>query len=190
MTPLYTPRYVSKPFRKFETSADRSTLLFSDYGTYGFATFISCYEGEIGLAWLSHPTEQERKARREHADPSNRWRFKILRPGNAVYMPPGTRHLVFRPPQGNQTLGSAIHVVRYFDVVEWLQYLSLECEYVFADKVAKVDFGRVYRSLVNGARHLVGQAKGRKDFEKFGGRETVEAAWKLVHTIEKKLRQL
>ena len=61
---------------------------------------------------------------------------------------------------------------------------------MFADGVAQVDFGRVYRSLINGARHLIGQAKARKQFERFGGTEKVEVALKLVHKIEKQLRQL
>lgn len=169
--------------------AEAGALTQPHFDTFGFGTLITCYEGEIGFAWLN-ATETERMARQDGIKPSDRWRFKIMRPGNTVYMPPGTRHLVFRLLEGKQTLATAVRVLRHCDMIEWLQILNMEAQHVFADGNDQIEFGRVTRGLVIGTKHLLDQAKERKEFEKYGGRERVKVAEKLLGKIEKQLQQL
>ena len=170
--------------------ADAGALAKPHYDTFGFGTFVSCHEGEIGFSWLSRPTKAEREAHRSDAEPSDRWSSKVLRPGDAFYMPPGTRHLVFRQPLGKQTLASAVHVVRYADIVQWLTYMELESRYVFQDEDDQVEFGRVYRCLSLGTRHFLEEAKEQQAVQKFGGLTSVRNAEKLLDRIDERLRQL
>jgi hypothetical protein len=156
------------------------------YDSLGFGTFISCYEGEIGFAYQTTAPTPPRKARGK-AKASKQWFYKIMRPGDAVYMPPGMKHLVFRQPYGNQMLATAVRVLRYCDIVEWLQILSTESD---AEEEDPDYFCRVARGLVMGARHYIDQAKAQNKVEKFCGAQKVKEAEKVLAAIEKKLQKL
>jgi hypothetical protein len=80
------------------------------HDTFGFGTFSSCYEGEIGFAYQSTAPTPPRKTGQK-AQASKRWFNKIMRPGDAVYMGPRTKHLVFRQSCGNQTLATAVRIL-------------------------------------------------------------------------------
>ena len=167
--------------------AEAGALTPPHFDGLGFGTLIDCHEGEIGFAWLI-ANEEERVARQGEIEPSNRWRFKVLRQGNSVYMPPGTRHLVFRLPEGKQTLASSVRVVRYCDIVEWLQVLHMEAQHAFDDRNDGVEFVRITRGLVMGARHWIGQAKAHKRLEKFGSPGQIKNAEKLLGKLKKQLQ--
>ena len=154
------------------------------HDSLGFGTLISCYEGEIGFAYQT-TTPTPRKAQGK-AKASKQWYYKIMRAGDAVYMPPGMKHLVFRQPYGTQTLATAVRVLRYCDVVEWLQILSAEADEEGEDPEY---FRRVVRGLVMRARHYIDQAKAQDKRDKFGGAQNVKEAEKLLGVIEKKLQK-
>lgn len=163
------------------------TIMMAEAGAYthehcdtpGFGTFISCYEGEIGFAY-----------QQKSAKSSKKWLYVILRPSDAVYMGPATKHLVFRQPNGSQALATAIRVLRYCDVVAWLKALSAEFDTGDDSKELQLFFSRVVRALVIGARHFVEQAKAHNAFEKFGGPQNVKEAEKLLRKIEKQRQTL
>ena len=163
------------------------TIMMAEAGAYthehcdtpGFGTLISCYEGEIGFAY-----------QQKSAKSSSKWLYKILRPGDAVYMGPATRHLVFRQPEGSQTLATAVRILRSCDVVEWLKALSAEFDTGDDSRESQLFFSRVVRALVIGARHFVEQAKAHSKFEKFGGPQNLKEAEKLLRKIEKQRQTL
>ena len=105
-------------------------------------------------------------------------------------MGPATPHLVFRQPEGKQTLATAVRILRYSDVVEWLKALSAEFDAGDDTEEAQLYFSRVVRALVIGARHFVDQAKARNALEKFGGPKVVKQAEKLLAKIEKQRNEL
>ena len=101
--------------------ADAGALTFCHWDKFALGTWISCHEGEIGLGWLSHPSKAEHIAwQDDNKTLVGNWLFKVLRPGDAVYMPPGTVHMAFRRPLGQQTLGFAGHVLRRLEICPWL----------------------------------------------------------------------
>ena len=170
------------------------TIMMAEAGAYtgphhdtpGFGTFISCYEGEIGFACQTTAPNQRSKACCK-TQSSDKWFYRVLRPGDAVYMGPGTKHLVFRQPYGKQTLATAVRVLRYCDVVRWLQTLNDEFDSEDDDPVY---FSRVVRALVMGIRHYIDQAQAQNALEKFGGSRNVNEAERLLCVIDRKLHKL
>lgn len=158
------------------------------YDALGFGTFIACYEGEIGFAYQTTPPTLTPQARRKGSQ-SQKWLFKVMRPGDSVYMPPGTFHMVFRQPFGHQTLATAIRVLRYCDVADFLKLVSAEFDNAAGSEDPKW-FSRVVRALVKGIRHYINKARAHNGLEKFGGAENVRAAEKLLLVIDKKLKKL
>jgi len=55
--------------------------------SHGFSTCITSQEGQIGIGWMSHPTEEEREA--WMAEPlcytGGRWRYVVLKPDQSVF---------------------------------------------------------------------------------------------------------
>lgn len=86
----------------------------------------------------------------EQAVRGGRWVFRVLRPGESVYIGPGTVHCVFRLPEGRQTAGLAGHVVRKRDFGLWVDVLGKE---------AKVAVGR-RRGIGKGDENGDGEGKG------------------------------
>lgn len=165
--------------------AEAGALTQPHFDTFGFGTFICCAEGEIGFAWTSEAT-----ARKKGVSARDRLLFKVLRPGDAVYMDPGRYHLVFRLPGGKQTMGSSPRVLRYGDVERWLDIISLELQNAIDNEPLDDSHILVWRGLVMGTRYLITQARKGETFEKFGGEKTVRGAEKLLDKIEKQLQKL
>lgn len=64
---------------------------------HGFSTWITVQEGELGFGWMTHPTPEERWAFiADNLGAAGCWRYVVLRPGDTVFIPPGTAHFVFR----------------------------------------------------------------------------------------------
>ncbi|KAK3070634.1 hypothetical protein LTR53_010118 [Teratosphaeriaceae sp. CCFEE 6253] len=125
---------------------------------YGLATCISCLEGAIGYGYLPRPSDADAQAcLAGSVQPGERWRFRMLRPGDAVYSSPGTPHLVFRLPRGGgQTLGVSVQVVRRVDVGLWVRMLELEARSVAHDEKYVKATGEVMRGLGRGLRWFLG----------------------------------
>jgi hypothetical protein len=78
----------------------------------GFATWITVQEGQIGIGWLSHPTDQELEewmADLDHFD-GGQWRYRVLNAGQSVLFPSGLVHYVFRRDD-DQTFAVGRHVL-------------------------------------------------------------------------------
>jgi hypothetical protein len=160
--------------------ADAGALTLPHWDQWALGTWISAYEGEMGLAWLSHPRAGVRDAwQRDTARTAGTWLYRVLCPGDSVYLPPGTVHLVFRKPRGCQTMGMAGNMLRRTDLVVWLETLWKETEVrVEQDEVgSRRAAALMVRPLVKAAEALlhdyVGTAKTR---DRLGGSEKVERA--------------
>ncbi|KAK5135634.1 hypothetical protein LTR08_004935 [Meristemomyces frigidus] len=119
--------------------ADPGAFTLPHYETLGYASWLRCEEGEIGFAWLSHPSDEELDAWRadrnggQHAT-NARWRFKVLRWGDSVYFGPGTVHFIFRHRKGSATLATAGRLLRRSDLAVWLKVLRRYVEDTDVDR--------------------------------------------------------
>nr|POE93380.1 hypothetical protein CFP56_19392 [Quercus suber] len=167
------------------------TLPHADRWSYG--TWIHCLEGEIGLAWQSYPTDEEREAAcSDETRAVGKWLLKVLRKGDALYMSPGTPHLVFRRADKGQTLALAGHLLRRCDMLRWLNLLVEEVNGYLVNKDDHVPRGDTVRGLIDGASHVMELAMQGNDDSRalYGGQEEMDRATKLIKVLEEKARQL
>ena len=69
--------------------AEAGALSPPHYDPFGYGTWIACQEGEMGFAWLSHPTDKDIDAWRKDEDgycEKGRWLYKVLRQGDSTYL--------------------------------------------------------------------------------------------------------
>ncbi|KJX95533.1 hypothetical protein TI39_contig4106g00005 [Zymoseptoria brevis] len=173
----------------------QSTLMISDPGAvtlshfdrFSLGTWISCYEGEIGICWLNHPSEKEQMAciNTESRIPTNTL-FKVLRAGDAVYMPPGTVHIVWRLPQGGQTMGMAGHILRRGHLDGWLEMLRKELANIIK-RGGVSGYDTIVRPLVRGVKQLVESLKDKRDVERLGGADKLASALKTIAALEEQV---
>ncbi|KAM3423148.1 hypothetical protein BST61_g601 [Cercospora zeina] len=181
------------------------TLMISDPGSitgphwdrWCFGTHLSCYEGEWGLSWLSHPTLEQRMIWTDPGKSDNKpegsWLYKVFREGDAVYMPPGTVHVVFRLPEGKQTLGAAGHVLRRStDWKNWLKMLIHDkaTTLVREGEEAGKDFLAIFGPLVKTLAFLLDQVETEDEIERYGGKKRVKSARKLLKTLERQVAEV
>lgn len=184
------------------TLATPGALTLPHYDTFGYATWISCQQGRIGLAWLSNPSENDLEAWRRNDDgyhSNGKWLFNVLRSCDTVYLPPGTVHFVFRLPEGNPTMAASGHLLRRLDTVRWLQVLMMQVQdaHEVLDKTSLTD---IAPQLIEAARLLLPDFEGMDDSEsedelgrpaaRYGGSDKVEESAKLIHDIEEELSKL
>ncbi|KXT18017.1 hypothetical protein AC579_9607 [Pseudocercospora musae] len=168
--------------------ADAGAITLSHWDKILFGTWISCYEGEIGFAWLSHPDQKVIESFLKNSSKvEGTWLYKVIRPGESLYMPPGTIHTVFRRPQGTQTLGMAGHILRRStDQESWLNFLHQELQ---KDLRLKRDFANDYEMyvvppLMERLGHLIEVAKKDGTVDRFGGQDKVDRAEKLMEEVD------
>ncbi|RMX99069.1 hypothetical protein D0868_09739 [Hortaea werneckii] len=145
----------------------QGTLLLSEAGAvtaphfdkWGFGTWISSGEDYI----------------------EGRWVFKVLRPGDSLYMSPGTPHLVFRLPQGQQTAALAGHLVRRCDVARWVELLTLDV--TEGQQRNDGSSGDLVRALTTGIEHVLDIAMKDGKEEIYGGRKVLRKAQKAVQKL-------
>ncbi|KAK5170187.1 uncharacterized protein LTR77_004773 [Saxophila tyrrhenica] len=169
--------------------SEAGTVTAPHWDQYGLSTWISCLEGEIGLAWLVRPKNPEEHMRwlSDPGRPTARWAFKVLRPGDALYMPSGTVHFVFRRPSGGQTLGYSEHLVRRRHLVGWLRVVGLT---LGREDVDLEGYGLVLPPLMRQVRVLVKAVKAQGLEEMYGGKERLGEALKLVGQVEKAIKSV
>ncbi|KXS95341.1 hypothetical protein AC578_5288 [Pseudocercospora eumusae] len=167
--------------------ADAGAITLSHWDKTSFGTWISCYEGEIGFAWLSHP---DQKVIDSFLKKSNTvvgtWLYKVIRPGESLYMPPGTIHTVFRRPQGTQTLGMAGYILRRSNLESWLSFLHRELQ---KDLKPKRNFANdheihIIPPLMERLGHFIELAKKEGTLDKFGGQAKVDRVEKLMKEVD------
>lgn len=92
----------------------------------GLSTWIHCYQGNIGFAWLSRPDENELQEWRSNPDGfrGGRWCYRMLQAGDVVYLDPGLVHFVIRRPGANaQTMAIGGHILRRSAIGSWARVL-------------------------------------------------------------------
>ena len=138
------------------------------------STYITCQQGPIGFAWMSHPTEEQQ--RKWMADPhhytESEWRFIILKPGQTVFFESGTIHFVFRE-RGVSTFAIGGHVLRWSAIHRWVQVLYAQLRNPAA---TNEEMGDTAVKLVRAVEKLVKEDRARarrlcgddviKEFEK------------------------
>ncbi|KAI6871559.1 hypothetical protein KC323_g1850 [Hortaea werneckii] len=152
------------------------------FDKWGFGTWISCWEGEIGFGWLTTPEEAHLQAIVAGEDYiEGRWLFKVLRPGDSLYLSPGTPHLVFRLPRGRQTAALAGHMVRRCDVGRWVELPALDVKE--GQQQNDESSGDLVRALATGIDHMLEIAvrDGKEDI--YGGRQVLEKVQKAVQKL-------
>lgn len=96
----------------------------------GFATWIIVQEGEYGFGWLSNPTDQELDE--WMANPNQwvggQWRDRVIGPGQAIVIPPGLVHYVFRR-DGYQTAAIGGHFLSWSDIDLWSRVVVQEVKH-------------------------------------------------------------
>ncbi|KAK5735447.1 hypothetical protein LTR17_008145 [Elasticomyces elasticus] len=154
--------------------------------SWAFGTWISCTEGEIGFGWLPHASSEDRQAVfDETIEPDGRWRYKVLRANDMLYMGPQTPHLVFRLPEGRQTLALAGHIVRRVDAELWIRSLELDLAKSDASAV-----GDVVRGLAAGLQYVHDDVMTRpKAYSMYGGKQQVGRVKQAVLQLEEKTKQ-
>ncbi|KAF2159447.1 hypothetical protein M409DRAFT_30065 [Zasmidium cellare ATCC 36951] len=157
--------------------AEPGAITTSHFDTWSMGTWISCHEGQIGLIWRSHPTDDEMRNQLVNDEDAGYHLegtsiYKVLRPGDAVYMPSGTIHTVFRKPSGKQTLGLAGHIVRRSAAASWLKFLNMDAEDTADDwlEFKNDDYEFVVPPLARAVRAVLDPEQQRDQRELFGGR--------------------
>ncbi|KAK3636696.1 hypothetical protein LTR56_013997 [Elasticomyces elasticus] len=154
--------------------------------SWAFGTWISCLEGEIGFGWLPHASSEDRQAVfDETIKPDGRWRYKVLRANDTLYMGPQTPHLVFRLPEGRQTLALAGHIVRRVDAELWVHSLALDLAKSDANAV-----GDCVRGLAAGLQYVHDNVMTRpKAYTMYGGKQQVARVKQALLHVEEKTKQ-
>lgn len=169
--------------------AEPGSITYPHWDKYATSTWISCLEGEIAFGWQSKPKGKALASWLEDlGEPRGRWCFRVLRPGEVVYMPPGTVHLVFRRPGGGQTMGFAGQMLRRADTLDWLKFAKIEVAH--ADAVENAPYEFVLPPLVNGFLGLVNAAAREGDFEKFGGKQRIREMTEIIEEMGYLIEQL
>ena len=139
--------------------------------SYGYATWITVQEGEIGFGYLSHPDkatmDRWTEGTAEYVD--GNWRYVVLRPGQTVFFNTGTVHFVFRP-RGVQTMAFGGHVLLWSYAVQWLETVIWQLEHDDVTNETMLDSEK----YVVPAFELVKRRREIDDTDIMGGDERAE----------------
>lgn len=170
--------------------AEPGAITYPHFDRFALATWISCLEGEIAFAWLSHPSPRQNVGwlcDREKV--RGKWLFTVLRAGDALYMPPGLVHFVWRRPKGGPTLGCAGHLIRCNDLAQWLRNLSTEVSLYALIDDADTSQRRILPSMLAGVISLVERAKDSGREARYGDEADLREIAELVKQVSRKLRK-
>ncbi|EME81891.1 uncharacterized protein MYCFIDRAFT_89959 [Pseudocercospora fijiensis CIRAD86] len=152
--------------------AEAGALTEPHQDSHGYSTFITVNQGEVGFGFLSHPTVEEREGWRKHPQQftGGRWRYVVLKPGQTVYFPAGTVHMVFRLPSAGHTLAFGGHVLRCSNIVHWVKTLIEERDHPNITNEDLLDSSSGYLARVE---RFVTRALENGTAEKWGGKESI-----------------
>lgn len=163
------------------------------FDKYSLGTWLACYEGEIGFCWQSHPTDEQRVSwKRDTSKPDGKYLYQVLRPGDAMYMPPGQVHVVFRRPEGGPTFMLGGHVLRKSAIDQWLHVLNLETAAVIKGWKTSPQqcYSVILPPLVDWTKFLLSHAETKGARKMCGGKKRVDKANRLIRELEKKGTEL
>lgn len=149
--------------------AESGALTASHQDSHDYATFLTVNEGQIGFSWLDRPTKAELEdwAQDPYGFQGGPWCFVMMRPGETVYFPSGTVHFVFRlRGDGQQTMAIGGHLLRFSDIVQWVETIKLQLRYPNATNEDLSS--RVVSGYLHAVKRLV-QSATTEMIESFGG---------------------
>jgi len=146
--------------------------------SYGYATWITAQQGQIGFGWMSCPTGEEREAwmAEPHKYTGGRWRYFIIKPGQTVFFPPGTIHFVFRV-RNHQTLALGGHVLQWSGIQRWIQVVLWELK---NPATTNEEMNRTSPKLVRMVAKLVSAKVNDGRTEELGGVDAVKRFFESV----------
>ncbi len=149
--------------------------------SHGYPTWLTVQEGDVGFAWMSRPSRQEEAEWMSHPDShvAGEWRFVVLSPGQTVFFPPGTIHLVFRI-RGVQTYAQGGHILQWSDLLRWLEVVIAQMQNMDS---TNEDMASSAPQLVHLVERLVKNRIRAGRVEELGGREAVERFLALVKVV-------
>ncbi|KAF7189864.1 hypothetical protein HII31_08686 [Pseudocercospora fuligena] len=152
--------------------AESGALTEPHQDSHGYSTFITVNQGEVGFGFLSHPTVEEREGWRKHPQQftGGKWRYIVLKPGQTVYFPAGTVHMVFRLPSAGHTLAFGGHVLRCSNIVHWVKTLIEERDHPNITNEDLLDSSSGYLARVE---RFVTRALENGTAEKWGGKDSI-----------------
>ncbi|KAL8364652.1 hypothetical protein RB595_003775 [Gaeumannomyces hyphopodioides] len=150
--------------------------------SHGYSTWITVQEGHVGFGWMSRPSTQQEAEwmSRPHSHVAGEWRFVVLSPGQTVFFPSGTIHLVFRT-RGTQTYAQGGHVLQWTDLVRWLEVVVAQVQ---NEDSTNEDMASGARRLVHLVKGLVANRTKAGRVEELGGRDAVDRFLALVNKFD------
>jgi hypothetical protein len=161
-----------KEIEKWALLAEAGALTEPHQDSHGYSTYITVNTGRMGFGWLSHPTRDERAewVRAPQRFASGRWRYVVLKPGQTVYFPAGTVHMVFRLPAAGNTLAFGGHVLRCSNIVHWVRTLLEEHS---NPNITNEDLTDSATGYLERVERFVLQARKNGDQAKWGGEDSI-----------------
>ena len=169
-----------RQFNQVFMFAESGALTAPHTDPYGMGTWITCQEGEIGVGWLSRPSEDLLRDWRTNQDECyqrGRWLYRVLRQGDTVYFGPGTVHFVFRLANSSHTLASAGYVLRKRDIDRWLEALLWQIEDAIREGSGELGLVDIVPQLLSAAQRVLIQPS---DSTNEGGQQLKDACKKFV----------
>ncbi|KAM3417649.1 hypothetical protein BST61_g5885 [Cercospora zeina] len=166
----YEPGF--KDVEKWALLAQAGALTEPHQDSHGYSTFITLNQGCIGFGWLSHPSEEERAAWKRNPQyfRGGRWRYVVLKPGQTVFFPAGTVHMVFRLRAAGDSLAFGGHVLRCSNIVHWVKTLLEEHE---NPDIVNEDLSEAAVGYLERVEKFVNQAGKLGQLEKWGGSQSI-----------------
>ncbi|PPJ50428.1 hypothetical protein CBER1_05553 [Cercospora berteroae] len=172
----YEPGF--KDVEKWALLAQAGALTEPHQDSHGYSTFITLNQGCVGFGWLSHPSAEERAAWRRNPQRfrDGRWRYVVLKPGQTVFFPAGTVHMVFRLRAAGDSLSFGGHVLRCSNIVHWVQTLLEEHE---NPNIVNEDLSEAALGYLDRVERFVDQARKLGQEDKWGGAQSIAKFKKL-----------
>ncbi|KAK3900121.1 hypothetical protein C8A05DRAFT_17545 [Staphylotrichum tortipilum] len=150
--------------------------------SHGYSTWLTVQQGDIGFVWMSCPSRQEEAEWMScpHSSTVGEWRFVVLSPGQTVFFPPGTIHLVFRI-RGVQTYAQGGHILQWSDLVRWLEVVIAQIQ---NEDSTNEEMASSMPQLVHIVERLVKNRIKAGRVEELGGRDVVERFFALVKVTD------
>lgn len=147
-----------------------------------YSTWLTVQEGDVGFGWMSRPSRQEEAEwmSRPHSSTVGEWRFVVLSPGQTVFFPPGTIHLVFRI-RGAQTYAQGGHILQWSNLVRWLEVVIAQMQNMDS---TNEDMASSAPQLVHLVERLVKNRIRAGRVEELGGQDAVERFFALVKVTD------
>lgn len=162
-----------KEVEKWALLAEAGALTEPHQDSHGYSTYITINQGCVGFGWLSHPTREERVA--WGRDPQHfrdgRWRYVILKPGQTVFFPAGTVHMVFRLKAAGDSLAFGGHVLRCSNIVHWVTTILEEHG---NPNIVNEDLGDPAVGYLERVEKFVNQANKKGTEHKWGGKDNIK----------------